>query len=148
MAHGPPPKPPELRERRNKTTSSTTLVDRPDREVPEMPPHEGDWHPRAVVWWRRVWESPMASQYLEPDRDGLERLCDLVDELHKATSTSARTQLNAEIRLQEQRYGLSPQDRNRLQWAVQKPADAVPARPPEKRPDRIADPRSVLMAVK
>lgn len=113
-----------------------------------MPPHEGEWHPRTIVWWRRVWLSPMASQYLEPDVDGLERLCDLVEDRHRATSTTARRELDAEIRLQEQRFGLSPQDRNRLQWTVQRPAEPTPAKPPEKRPDRIADPRSVIMAVK
>lgn len=145
-----PPKPPELRERRNKTVTATTLTTPAESAIPPMPEKQGEWHARTRKWWLRVWSSPMASQYIETDLDGLERLCDLIEDRHRATSPTARRELDAEIRLQQQSFGLTQLDRHRLQWIVprQNPTPAEPAKPPEKRPDRIADPRSVIMAVK
>lgn len=114
-----------------------------------MPPHEGDWHPRTVKWWERVWSSPMASQYIDTDLDALERLCDAIEDRHRAKSANARRELDAEIRIREASFGLTQLDRHRLQWIVpRKNPDEQPARPPERRPDRTADPRSVIMAVK
>lgn len=114
--------------------------------VPEIPnPDERIWHPLTLVAWEHAWESPMASQWLDSDVDGLGRVALLWDAFYKAPSAKELS----EIRLQEQRFGLSPLDRSRLQWEVSRAEEA------EKKHQKPAplqrtgtDPRAILMAVK
>ena len=56
----------------------------------------------------------MASQWLGTDADALGRLALLWDQFYQ----NPDVKVMAEIRLQEQRFGLSPLDRSRLQWEV------------------------------
>jgi len=96
-------------------------------------------------WWRDVWHSPMAGEFLQADIHGLYRLAELID----AFWSNPTTTLAAEIRQEQQAYGLSPIDRRRLQWEVQR-AEGVTKKPPAPRQaDRIGpDPRTALRAVK
>ena len=71
--------------------------------------------PATVAWWETVWASPMASQFLSCDVPTLERLADLIDRTHRGESGS---RLLAEIRALEDRFGLSPLARRRLQWEM------------------------------
>jgi hypothetical protein len=92
----------------------------------------------------------MAGEFLDTDVDGLGRVAVLVDDFHTADSPTLRSKLMAEVRLQEARFGLSPIDRSRLHWEIAKGEEADrKRRKPEgpKRPERLADPRSVLKAV-
>jgi hypothetical protein len=76
--------------------------------------------------------------------DGLGRLAILWDEFYKEPKAT----MLAEIRLQEQRFGLSPLDRTRLQWEINK-ADESERRKPKPIVKRSGtDPRAILMAVK
>jgi hypothetical protein len=86
----------------------------------------------------------MAGQWLDTDRDALGRLAVLWDAFYKAPDAKAL----AEIRLQEARFGLSPIDRSRLQWEIQRAEekDAMP-RTPHRRPAN-GDPRRVFMVAK
>ena len=84
----------------------------------------------------------MASRYINADLYGLGRLAQLVDQFYRTPDTA----LMAEIRLQERRFGLSPEDRNRLQWRITDPDDKVKPRA-IKRTESI-DPRKLLKAVK
>lgn len=148
---GPPPKDPATRQRKNKATSAATLPPEPESiapvvesGVPELPPKEEGWHPRALEFWNHVWTSPMAAggKYLRADMQGLYVLVDLVDQYWTA-ARAERPALAAEIRLQRVPYGLTPYDRNRLQWKVE---DAKPvAKAESPAPKRAAfDPRKVL----
>jgi hypothetical protein len=80
----------------------------------------------------------MASQWIQTDEDALGRLAVLWDAYYVKPNVG----LSAEIRLQEQRFGLSPTDRVKLQWEV--------ARVERKRqpaaPKRMgtSDPRDIL----
>lgn len=149
---GPAPKPAHLRQRRNKKAGAATLT-KPTKKpkVPTLPnpqPGEWKWHRLTRAWWRKVWTSPMASEYLETDIDGLARLAILVDQFYK----SGDPKLMSEIRLQEARFGLSPVDRSRLQWEVQKGEEAERKRQPRSQSKRQephkADPRGILGVVK
>ena len=86
----------------------------------------------------------MASQWLKTDEDALGRLALLWDHFYNRPGAGVM----AEIRLQEQRFGLSPLDRSRLQWEVARADEAVRRRPPQQRRTGTGDPRAVLMAVK
>lgn len=72
------------------------------------------WHPLTLLWWRDVWRSPMATEFLQADRHGLYRLAVLVDAFWRTEDP----RLAAEIRLQAQCFGLTPIDRRRLQWEM------------------------------
>lgn len=148
MSRGPAPKAPELRQRRNRKSAAATLSTPESPEIPELPriSDEG-WHAQTLEWWRGVWSSAMSTQYLDSDVNELVRVAVLVEDFWRATSARARKEIMAEIRLQEARFGLSPVDRDRLQWVVRDSSAASEPKPPEKRPDRVADPRSVLKAV-
>jgi hypothetical protein len=108
------------------------------------------------AFWKATWESPMASEYLEADFPGLFRLAVLVDAFWKQPSVT----LAAEIRQQQQAYGLTPLDRRRLEWTVersesaakkrdQSPGAEVPVTVKRGRKAKPADdPRQVLRAIK
>ncbi len=146
---GPAPKPSHLRQRQNKKAGAATLE--VPLEKPKIPtlqnPDKRKFHRLTRAWWKRVWSSPMASEYLESDIDGLARLALLVDDYYKAPYKGK--ELMSEIRLQEARFGLSPVDRSRLQWEVAKGEEAERKRKPPKmqHPPATQDPRGILGVV-
>lgn len=141
---GPPPKDPALRARANKKPTAGSIEATPVLEAgpaPTLPPRPADapWHPLAVSFWTDVWASPMAKRYLQSDLHGLLVLVELVDQFWWKPSAM----LSAEIRAVRQPYGLTPLDRNRLDWRVETPKpDEKPA--PVAAPKPAVDPRKVL----
>ena len=139
------PKHPSVRARRNKVSTAATL--RPiaaDADVPPLP--EGfEWHPQTLAWWRDIFNSPMVAEYDTSDVHGLLILAVLVNEFWlKPHWTTA-----AEIRLQGQRFGLSPIDRRRLQWEIDRGEDAEDRTRKRREASKppAADPRGILHAV-
>ena len=118
---GPPPKPPHLRQRTNKKAGIATISAPIAPKVPPIPNPDGrEWHALTVRAWRNAWHSPMSTQWLETDTDALGRLALMWDEFYREPKALTL----AEIRLQEQRFGLSPLDRSRLQWEVARSTEA------------------------
>jgi hypothetical protein len=105
--------------RRNRSTTRATLTTVHNVTAPQLPA-DRDWQPLTVAWWRDVWASPMAPEYDESDRHGLFLLAVLVDQFWESPSTA----LAAEIRLQRQCFGLTPIDRRRLQWEIERTDEA------------------------
>jgi hypothetical protein len=70
---------------------------------------------QTQAWWRTLWASPMAGLYIDADVPGLTRLARLLDQIERGDMTAA---LWAEVRQLEDRFGLSPVARRRLQWEV------------------------------
>jgi len=143
--HGPPPKPAHLRQRTNKKPGAgiLQLLPRgPGSVVPGIPNPDGRvWHPLTVEQWARAWVSPMASRWLDTDADTLGRLAVLWDEFNKTTDAK----FMPEIRLQEQRFGLSPLDRSRLSWEIARSDEAErKVAPVELKKTGTHDPRSML----
>lgn len=122
---GPPPKDPSVRARRHKTSTKATLRAATETAVPSLPPHPSDeWHPLTVRWWQDTWSSPMGPEYDTSDIHGLFLLALLTDDFWRADSPSLRSKLAAEMRQQAQRFGLSPLDRRRLQWEIERTDEA------------------------
>lgn len=136
-----------MRARRNKSTTSSRFETGEAR--PASPPDLGDhpanepWHERTLLFWRELWSSPMAAEYLLADRDGLVALTVLVDRFWKDPHPT----LAAEIRLQRQCFGLTPIDRRRLQWEVVRVEEAERKKRPSTPARSDVDPRSVLRAI-
>ena len=139
-----------MRQRRNKTSTARTLSSTPPKDiaVPELPPGR-DWLDATRTWWADVWSSPMAAEFVDGKADihGLYILAVLVDQFW----TSPSEKLAGEIRLQRSCFGLTPMDRRRLQWEIERAEDAKDrgtkrrAAKPASRP--ASDPRSALRAV-
>lgn len=141
---GPPPKPAHLRARANKKAGSASITAPDKPKIPAIPnPDDRAWHKLTLRAWKNAWSSPMASQWLETDVDALGRLALLWDEFYR----HQEPKVMAEIRLQEQRFGLSPLDRSRLQWEVNRAEETE-----KKQQQRVArktgtDPRTYLMSL-
>lgn len=152
---GPPPKPAALRQRRNRTSTAAQLpteADAAKRRVPPLPKRDrgaGRWHPQVMAWWKSVWRSPMAAEFIGPDMlGGLYCLAELYQRRWTESATTELVKIVTEIRHQEVRFGLTPMDRRRLQWEIPKDESAPePTRNPPAAPpagDRAADPRQLL----
>src|SRR5512146_2467389 len=116
------PKDPALRQRRNSTAPRATLAPESEekRRAPSLPKRYGrppedtpgakapeiPWHRMTVAWWHDIWHSPMAEEFLRADVHALYRLAVLVDQFWASPSK----ELAAEIRLQQQCFGLTPID--------------------------------------
>jgi hypothetical protein len=62
----------------------------------------------------------MAEEYLRADTHGLYRLAMLIDMFWR----DPNKQLAAEIRIEQQAFGLTPLDRRRLQWSIEHAKEA------------------------
>lgn len=140
---GPTPKNPKTRQRRNKASTATTLSIEAKFKAPALP-RTRTWQTLTIAWWKDVWRSPMAPEFLQADVHGLYILADLVD---RYWLMPGDTKLASEIRLQRQCFGLTPIDRRRLQWEVER-VEQTKSRG-NKAPIRsVKDPRDILRLVK
>lgn len=124
--NGPPPKDPSTRQRRNKVSTKATLRAVEDLPIPDLParPDGAGWHELTLVWWDSVLSSPMAPEFDASDVHGLYALALLTDDFWRAVSSSERIRIAGELRQQGQRFGLSPIDRRRLQWEIERSEEA------------------------
>lgn len=106
------PKPKAQRARANKT-----MGEKLTKEQGGIAPELGKDHglcEYAVAYWHAIWESPMGIVYLDADIPALLRLTELVHLWHIAKEPSVLQ----EIRQLEDRFGLSPLSRRRLEWEI------------------------------
>lgn len=129
------PKHPSTRARRNKVAGARTLSVVHDVVTPELPEIDDvEWHDMTLWWWDDIWSSPMAPEYDESDIHGLFMLAMLVNAFWSEPSTT----LMSEIRLQGQRFGLSPIDRRRLQWEIEQGEKAEESTRQRRNEQRVA----------
>lgn len=84
----------------------------------------------------------MASEFIESDLDALFIMASLKDVFWSTSSGDSK--LAAEIRQQEARFGLTPLDRRRLEWEMEKDEDEPKPDGPQK---PVVDPRSSMRLV-
>lgn len=122
MLTGPPPKHPSQRRRRNVAAGTVELPADPGWHgvVPELPdelkPARG-WPMFVKDWWCDIWSSPMAHVWTKSDYYGLVRGAQLLEVLVRE-GISAALDEEKELRALEDRFGLSPMARRRLQWEL------------------------------
>jgi hypothetical protein len=144
---GPAPKPAHLRARTNRKAGAAQL-EAPDKpKIPTIPNPDGrTWHPLTLAAWKTAFSSPMAGEWLDTDIDAIGRLALLWDSFYQKPNPNTMK----EIRLQGQLFGLSPLDRTRLQWEVNRAEESEQKQQRRRESPRRngADPRKVLMMVK
>lgn len=146
---GVAPKPANLRQRRNKKTTAAKLTDtNGDAEIPDLPEIR-EWNQYTQAYWEEIWTSPMATEYIDADYDGILQLIILVDDFYEAESPTMRIKLATEMRLQREQFGLAPIARARLHWEIARGDEAEERRAKRKRPESTPqkaefDPRQLL----
>lgn len=122
---GPPPKPKAQRARGNKTMGASLPKEGSGRAAPILP-GEDELSAYARNYWQIIWASPMAAVYLDADIPALTRLTELVH----VWSLLKENAVLMEIRQLEDRFGLSPLSRRRLEWEISqanaKPEEVTP----------------------
>jgi len=143
---GPTPKNPATKQRRNRSATRAVLPAEisPRKRAPSLPA-DREWQRLTRRWWRDVWSSPMAAQYVRADVHALFRLAVLIDAFWSEPSTK----LASEIRLQQQAFGLTPLDRSRLEWSIEQTEQARDRRDRQRSKraiiiDHDEDPRKLL----
>lgn len=116
----PPLKDPARRRRTNKVAGARTLRAVASLKTPALPIRPTPWHPMTETWWDGIWSSPMAPEFDSSDINELLLLAVLVDGFWREPSK----ELASEIRLQRQCFGLTPIDRRRLQWEIDRGEEA------------------------
>lgn len=133
------PKHPSTRARRNRTAGARTLTAVHDVEVPVLPEvPDFEWHHMTDDWWADIWASPMAPEYDSSDVHGLYILAMLVDQFWSQPSAA----LAGEIRLQRQCFGLTPIDRRRLQWEIDRGEQASGATQQRRNEQKVQEARA------
>lgn len=141
---GRKPKDPKIRQRQNK--ASTAAVLKPPTELTKRTPplpRGFQWHAQARQWWRNAWRSPMAQEWLETDKDVLERVVVLVNDFWNRPSEK----LALAIDKLSQELGLTPMARQRLHWKVEHGTAEPPPQTAKEMLDEGKDPRDALRAV-
>ncbi|MFQ5968853.1 MAG: hypothetical protein ACE5MI_14810 [Acidimicrobiia bacterium] len=123
------------------------------RKVPPLPPLDDpteQWHPEVISWWTEVWRSPMAAEFLDSDvRGELYALARLYQRFWKpGLDVRELCSLFHAIQKGGQSFGLTPIDRRRLQWEIEKGEEAADRtkkrRQAKKAAKRQKDPRKGL----
>jgi hypothetical protein len=119
----PSPKPPSQRRRRNAAPPTTKIDATAKIAAPPIPPGLDE---RATEIWAELWAEPIAVIWESCDHGAVARLCRYrsLDE-RDATSSTQISQLT----ILEDRLGLSPQARRRLQYEFDKAAGATASAP-------------------
>lgn len=131
-------KDPAVRRRRNKATTRLVLSEEHQVEEPPLPASIA-WHPLTQQWWSDLWASPMATEYLNVDINGLYRVAVLTNDFW--TATTPRQRILAQVRLEkaDSEFGTNPLARRRLEWQIEATEDSK-RRGRRHRADEVAAP--------
>lgn len=137
---GPAPKPAATRQRRNTTATTASLKAKPAK-LPVRLPDGHPWHDLTVRWWRELRRSPMVAEYVQFDVEGLLRLAYVVD---RANCEPGDLKTEETIARLGALYGLTPIDRRRLDWRIERES-AAKTEVREAPPPTGDDPRKTLL---
>lgn len=148
------PKDPSTLARRNKPTSQAILKLVSGRKVP-VPPKGTVWHPQALSWWRKAWQSPMVQEWTSSDEELLIVCLAARHAYWRSFDEDDRRGLPGLLNCivtTEKHLGLSPMSRRSLQWQIEQ-GEAAEEKTELRRKSRAvkalpksveADPRELL----
>jgi hypothetical protein len=120
---GPAPKNPAQRRRQNAAPPTTKIDPAAKVKAPPLPPGMGE---RAAELWAELWSDAVAVVWETCDRSAVARLCRF---RAAEESGEAGGVMLAQITALEDRLGLSPMARRRLQYEIDKAAGATASAP-------------------
>ena len=120
---GPAPKDSSVRARRNKSSTRATLSTEHDVVAPALP-DEFVWHSLTRRWWDDLWASPMATEYVGMDINGLFRVAMLYNDFWLAESHKERAEIQVRLEKADADYGTNPLARRRLEWQIETTEDS------------------------
>ena len=110
---GNPPKPTHQRRNRNPLRAGEWILLPEGRKGP-APSCAGYGLNRASqTWWRSIWRSPMATQWVDGDVPALLELAVLRERL-----LDGKISVAPEVRLRSNEFGLSPAGRQSRRWMI------------------------------
>jgi hypothetical protein len=123
---GPAPKPPGTSRRDPDAASWTTFDEAASpTDIPAWP-GKFDPDPLAKEYWDAIWTSPMGRAFLPVDVMQIARIC----RLHALDMIGAlRVTGQAELRMLEDAFGISPKARRTLRWDIERAAGPGAAAP-------------------
>jgi hypothetical protein len=95
------------------TIAMTQIPSGPPPAAPDLP-NADTYLPQTRTWYETWTKAPQAHQFVATDWQRLHMLAPIVD----AYFQEPKIQLLAEIRMNEQRFGATPEDRLRLRWQL------------------------------
>ncbi|MCA1707904.1 MAG: hypothetical protein LC808_33365 [Actinobacteria bacterium] len=109
-----PPKPAHLRRNRNrKQGGEWVFLEQPyEGPIPELPPIY-KWSEDTMRWWKAIWRTPMATQWLEGDVGALSIVA-----LVRQRFLDGETRLAREVRQSMDDFGLTPKGRQLRRWVT------------------------------
>lgn len=155
----PGPTPSQTKVRRNRSSTRRTLSAEHDVKAPPLPKlPDVEWSPITRKWWRELWASGMAPEYLDVHRYGLFRVAMLFNKFFDP-DTELKQQLEIQVRLEkaEADYGINPMALRRLEWQIEetegkqaqgarrRASTAAPAAAPAAPANPTDDPRLKLV---
>lgn len=141
------PQPPGQTVRRNLDQPGWTTYD--EAEAPtEAPKWPGEFPPlpEAKAYWDAIWTSPMARAFLPVDVVQVARICRMhAKEIRGDLSVTGQ----AELRMLEDSFGISPRSRRTLRWEIERaaPGASTAAQPLDKQRSRRQSAKSRLSVV-
>lgn len=119
-----------------------------------MLPKGVEWHAMTKRWWRDMWKSPMAPEYVGMDVNGLFRVAMLYNDFWTAESAKERADIQVRLEKADADYGTNPLARRRLEWQIEETEGkqaqgnrrrgSTPSDPAVAAPSPDADPRLKL----
>lgn len=70
-------------------------------------------------WWRDLWKSPMATEYITMDHSGLFRVAMLYNDFWTADTPKERAEAQVRLEKADAEFGTSPLARRRLEWQIE-----------------------------
>ncbi len=124
---GSMPKPPGQAVRRNLDQPGWTTYDEAESPT-EAPQWPGAVPPQqeAMDYWNAIWTSPMARAFLPVDLVQVARICRMhALEIRGGLSVTGQ----AELRMLEDSFGISPRSRRTLRWEIERAAPGQSDKP-------------------
>ena len=110
----PVPKPKDQRRNRNPKMAGDWVQLPNDGYQGSIPSVAGLGLNRASQrWWRAIWRSPMATQWVEGDIPALKELAIL-----RQLLMNGQVSVAAEVRLRSDQFGLTPAGRQHRRWMI------------------------------
>jgi hypothetical protein len=112
--NGPPPKKASERRNRNPKQAGDWVQLPAEGRKGRIPALPKGFARSTQAWWKKIWRSPMATQWSEADIPALIELAMLRERLVE----DGKISVAGEVRLRSDQFGLTPEGRQKRRWVI------------------------------